>query len=321
MESGPYQEMKSKGQTSRFTAVLIALVTVILCLLLGLGTWALVSSSNQTPVPIEEAKNIVEEVIIVEEIEPSAKIVQMPPIVADQETTKEILDEAILEEVQEAIKQEESSETENQFYDPEEMPFLHTIVRFSNDIANQVLTQLSENERFASLFNPSSETHSRQRRSISAIGVEALKYLNYLNFGRFMFREVSDITEYAVEGRKLSGDADSMFLDNGFWPSYDEKTTNQVVEKIDTDVTSVDSDNESTKLSRPPSAFDGGWTPMVNKVNLKFITQMLTTLLNLMREYLMRDNVMECLWYMFCKDINHQAKYTDPMGYLSRVNR
>lgn len=321
MEAGsPYQELKSKGQTTRFAAILITSITLVLCLLVGLGTYILISGSNETAaVLVSEPKNVIEEVVIIEDLRPSAQVIEEPsPEVIVQVENKKALDASIYKEVQEAIEQEveAEAEAESQFYNAEEMPFLHTLVKFSNDIANQVLGQLAENDQFAALFGqPSEEGHSRQRRSISSIGANALKYISYLSFGKFMFKEVKDITEYAVEGRKLAGDADAFFLDNGFWG---DNETPEIVEKIDTDVTSVE--KKPTKSNRPPSAFDDGWTPMVNKVSLRFITDMLTTLLNLMREYLMKDNVMECLWFMFCKDMNHQAKYTDPMGYLARVN-
>lgn len=322
MESGPYQELKSRGQSPRFIAILITAVTIVLCLLVGIGAYILIAGNAETPVPVSQGKNVIEEVVIIEQVQPSARVAEHPRPVINK---NEALDASIYEEVQEAIKQEVEEEEEeiinnNENYNFNEMPFLETLVRFSNDIAGQVLGKLAENERFAALFGHSNpETHSRERRSLSAIGANALTYFSYLNFGKFMFNEVRDITEYAVEGRKLSGDSDAMFLD-GFWPAFNQPQ-DAIVEKIDTDVTSTEVVTKNpVKSHRPPSAYDNGWQPMVNKVSLKFIINMLNTLLNLMREYLMKDHVMECLWFMFCKDMNHQAKYQDPMGYLARIN-
>lgn len=326
METGSYKELQSKASTSRFIAVLITTVTILLCLLIGIGSWILVAGTNESGIPVNANKNVVEEIVVVETIEPAqkGKLVHNPAEIDFKEGRANSLETSILNEVQDAIKQEGDS-TNRPSFKSEDSPFLQSLVELSNNVASEIFSKISENSRFAEIFGGFSddgeETHSRDRRSIASdIGMNAIKYLNYLSFGKFMFNEVKSITEYAVEGRKLSGDTDAMFLDNDFWGTPEKKKTTpkQAEEKLDGEKVVS---NAVAKPHRPPNAFDNGWTPMVNKVSLKFITDMLTTLLNLMREYLMKDHVMECLWFMFCKDMNHQAKYQDPMGYLARVNR
>lgn len=334
METGSYNELKdveARAKRVRFVTFLITSVTILLCLLLGIGIWILVGANQNVGIPIDEGNNIVEEVVIVETIEPqqASKLLQQKAPKPQQQPSEIDFKEgsSMLEEVQDSIKQEEGEAMPRQPFRPEDNPFIRTLVELSNNVASELFSKFNENGRFAKIFGQSAEEeddatddegHSRKRRSIAgAIGANALKYLNYMTFGKFMFNEVYSMTEYAVEGRKMSGDPDTFFLDNGFWPSSEKKVNKKAEEKADNaGTTSVD----VAKPNRPASAYDDGWTPMVNKVSLKFITDMLTTLLNLMREYLMRDNVMECLWFMFCKDMNHQAKYTDPMGYLARVN-
>lgn len=335
METGSYNELKdveARAKRVRFVTFLITSVTILLCLLLGVGIWILVGVNQNAGIPVDEGKNVVEEIVIVETIEPqqASKLLQQQAPKPQQQPSEIDFKEgsSILKEVQDSIKQEGEA-IPRQPFRPEDNPFIRTLVELSNNVASELFSKFNENGRFAKIFGQSAEEedkdatdaegHSRKRRSIaSAVGGNALKYLNYAFFSKFMFNEVYSMTEYAVEGRKMSGDPDSFFLDNGFWPSSEKKANKKAEEKADSDQTTV---VEAAKPNRPPSAFDHGWTPMVNKVSLKFITDMLTTLLNLMREYLMRDNVMECLWFMFCKDMNHQAKYTDPMGYLARVNR
>lgn len=275
MESGSYKEFHAKtGGAPKFTAILITVVTVILCLLIGIGSWILVTGNTDNAVPVGVKESTIEKIIIVEE-----------PIVENKESE---LERSILSEVQDVLRNEEES------------------LPKTNDMAQ------------AFFVNDDDTPKSRQRRSIvSDIGMNALAYVNYLSFGRFMFNEVYSITEYAVEGRKLSGDADAFLLDAGFGYGNAVEDSEEETEIEKSDSTAL----KPTKSNRPASAYDDGWTPMVNKVSLKFVTDMLTTLLNLMKEYLMKDHVMECLWYMFCKDMNHQAKYNDPMGYLARVNR
>lgn len=275
MESGSYKEFHAKPNAPKFTAILITVVTVILCLLIGIGSWILVTGSSDNAVPIDVKESTIEKVVIIESEVPSTFV----------ENKESELEKSILSEVQDVLRHED-----------EALPK-------SDDIAQ-------------GFFIEDSSPKSRQRRSIvSNMGMNALMYVNYLSFGRFMFNEVYHITEYASEGRKLSGDADAFLLDAGFGFGNVEESQETEIEKSDS------TDVKPTKSNRPANAFDDGWTPMVNKVSLRFITDMLTTLLNLMKEYLMKDNVMECLWYMFCKDMNHQAKYKDPMGYLARVNR
>jgi len=333
MESGSYKEFDTKPKSKWVHATIITMVTVAVCSLIVVATWvALVGTAQQAqPVPVQRTKKIVEEIIIVEETprpevqrEIEAKFAA-PVVNFKTAAPRQPVNEAILEEVNSAIKQDEPQSFSNRANNDEmtaaNSHFIHSLVELGNNVLSEIFNNMPESSPFNDIFNDSddSNVHSRKRRSImSDIGLNAIKYLNYITFGKYMFNEVYTLTEYAVEGRKLSGDADAFFLDNSFlFGSSNQEEKKQISEKIDTDAAE---NNSNSLLSRPASAFDNGWTPMVNQVSLKFITEMLTTLLNLMREYLMKDHVMECLWYMFCKDMNHQANYTDPMGYLARVN-
>jgi len=309
MENGNYKDLEPKPKSTKFLAIALTLSVIFVCTIVGLGTWVMIVNS-ENPLPTIKAKEVIEEVVVVENSYPAQELnkeaseiknVNLSPV--ESEIIKEIEEE--LEEGQDIQYIEEDTEIDN--------PFLQSLVELGNTIATEIMSRLSEQSE---LGEP--EIHSRKRRSImTSVGLQALKYINYLSFGRFMFDEVYSITEYAVEGRKLSGDADTFFLDNGFWQT-EQKAEETALEKSD-DESPANSIVEQ-KPNRPASAYDDGWEPMVNKVSLKFVQEMLTTLLNLMREYLMKDNVMECLWFMFCKDMNHQAKYTDPMGYLARIN-
>jgi len=315
MENGNYKDLEPKPKSTKFLAIALTMSVIFVCTIVGLGTWVMIANS-ENPIPTIKAKEVIEEVVIVDnafpaqefkaEPTPEIKNVNLRPV--ETEIIKEIEQE--LEEGQDLQYIEEDSEIDN--------PFLASLVELGNTIATEIMNRLNEQSQ----FGEEEEVHSRKRRSImSSVGMEALKYINYLSFGRFMFDEVYSITEFAVEGRKLSGDADAFFLDGGFWQTEQKAEETPAQEKSDDEeTTAVENSIVEAKPNRPASAYDDGWEPMVNKVSLKFVQEMLTTLLNLMREYLMKDNVMECLWFMFCKDMNHQAKYTDPMGYLARIN-
>merc|ERR1712212_228981 len=241
--------------------------------------------NSENPLPTIKAKEVIEEVVVVENSYPAQKLnkeaseiknVDLSPV--ESEIIKEIEEE--LEEGQDIQYIEEDTEIDN--------PFLQSLVELGNTIATEIMSRLSEQSE---LGEP--EIHSRKRRSImTSVGLQALKYINYLSFGRFMFDEVYSITEYAVEGRKLSGDADAFFLDGGFWQTEQKAEETPAQEKSDDEeTTAVENSIVEAKPNRPASAYDDGWEPMVNKVSLKFVQEMLTTLLNLMREYLMKDNV------------------------------
>ena len=321
METGDYKEFEasSKNRKNKFFYTAVFTIFCLLVFLIGIGIWVLVAGNREIPIEADSRKNVIEEIVIVEEVSPKeeTKVVQHP---AEMDFTE---GSSSLQEVNEAIAQEENEGHRAPI--TENSDFIRSLVELSHNVASELFSKFSEDGRFPGFFaqsddDESQEPHSRSRRSLAAtVGFSALKYLNYLSFSRFMFDEVYSITEFAEEGRKLSGDPDAFFLDNGFWPAPEKKT--KIEEKIDNEETDVVSSETNSIATRPPSAFDNGWTPMVNKVSLKFITNMLRTLLNLMREYLMKDHVMECLWFMFCKDMNHQANYNDPMGYLARINR
>lgn len=140
-----------------------------------------------------------------------------------------------------------------------------------------------------------------------AMAEKVLSYFNYASFGRFMMNEVNAIAEYNIEARKFSGDPEAEFLDSDKWAS--PTTTGRPH-------TNNSTHNNNKKRKPAPQR----WEPQVNKVSMAFIGEILTTLLNMMREYLMKDHVMECLWFMFCEDLNHQAQYADAYGLIARVN-
>jgi len=338
MESGAaYKEFDTKAKSPKLFALVFTVLAIVLCTLIGVGTWVMLSN-GEAPVPVKETRNIFEEVVIVETPRHAAQVKIEKPAEIDfkEGMSSDSVDNAILEEVQETIKQEGKALPANEDIAvndgvvSDHDNFLRSLMELSNNVMSEIFNKITESRPFGEMFDSSVEqggegAHSRRRRSIvSAAGANAIKYLSYLSFGRFMFNEVVSITEYAVEGRKLSGDSDAFFLDNGFWATPAKKASKKqkAEEKVDATVAEMEASPNSVASSpiRLPSAFDNGWTPMVNQVSLSFITEMLTTLLNLMREYLMKDNVMECLWFMFCKDMNHQAEYQDPMGYLARVN-
>lgn len=148
------------------------------------------------------------------------------------------------------------------------------------------------------LLGQEQQHRSRDKRSILALPFfgSGLAYLNYFSFGHFLVNKMNAISENNLLARKLSGDPTADFLDSTFWSAGD---SSQEVLTAATD----------------------DWEPQVNKVSLAFIGEILHTLLNMMREFLMKDHVMECLWFMFCEDLNHQAQYSDVYGLLARVNR
>lgn len=201
--------------------------------------------------------------------------------------------------------------------------FLDSLVNFTAELSDDIATQ----GLFDTLADRSSEKYMRQtfqwigdytsqlmsadqqaprsKRSLAAplslIG-RGLAYANYAAFGKFMMNEVSAIAEYNIEARKFNDDPTAEFLDSNFWAS---PSSSPASEPSSPGVLTAATDN---------------WQPQVNKISLKFIGEMLNTLLNMMREYLMKDHVMECLWFMFCEDLNHQAQYADVYGLMARVN-
>lgn len=148
------------------------------------------------------------------------------------------------------------------------------------------------------IMGSTDQPRSRTKRSIFSLGSRVLAYTNYAAFSKFVMNEINAIAEYNLQSRKLSGDPTADFLDSTFWSAPTQSPSSGVL-----------------------TAATDDWEPQVNKVSLEFIGEILNTLLNMMREFLMKDHVMECLWYMFCQDLNHQAKYADVYGLLARINR
>merc|ERR1712212_488751 len=65
METGSYKEFDSKPKSTKFYAILLSLVTVVLCTLLGVGVWVIVYSS-EVSIPVQKSSKVVEEIILVE---------------------------------------------------------------------------------------------------------------------------------------------------------------------------------------------------------------------------------------------------------------
>jgi len=203
-----------------------------------------------------------------------------------------------------------------------QLSFVESIMSFTNNLAEDFFSKMNETipdvrkaldtldalELFAPIFSLQEPATHRSQRSLSHAlqgGAQMVTYASYGAFAKFLYNEVNGIAEYKLQSRsarKLPGDAHSQILDALYWAPTAKPTTTTEEEQVLTMATDV------------------GWEPQVNKVSLEFIGEILNTLLSMMREFLMKDHVMECLWFMFCQDLNHQAKYADAYGLMARVN-
>lgn len=202
------------------------------------------------------------------------------------------------------------------------LSFVDSIMDFTNNLAEDFISKMNETipdihraldtldalEMFAPIFSLQEPATHRSERSVSNAlkgGAQMVQYASYAAFGKFLYNEVNAIAEYKLHSRnarKLPGDAHTQILDALYWTPTAKPTTTTEEHQVLT------------------AATDDGWEPQVNKVSMEFIGEILNTLLNMMREFLMRDHVMECLWFMFCQDLNHQAKYADAYGLMARIN-
>ncbi|CAL4105121.1 unnamed protein product, partial [Meganyctiphanes norvegica] len=202
------------------------------------------------------------------------------------------------------------------------LSFVDSFMSFTNDLAEDFISKMNETipdvrraldtfdalELFAPIFSLQEPATHRSERSLGHAlqgGAQIVQYASYGAFAKFLYNEINGITEYRLQsrqGRKLPGDAHTMLLDALYWTPTVKPTTTTEEHQVLT------------------AATDDGWEPQVNKVSVEFIGEILNTLLKMMREFLMRDHVMECLWFMFCQDLNHQAKYADAYGMMARVN-
>lgn len=391
METSTYKELSYRMKGFRAVTVLVAVVTVVLCLVVGIGCWVLVTGVRETENirNIETSEKIEVEVVEGEVHEPlrlkeaktplnkAGRVVQhiaeidfqdgghgaaeaqepraepapaAAPAEARQYQVPQMIDGVLGVRIQPPQVDEAHTNYMRQVDAPEarymrnelsaaqpaqpavvvlqqrqgaQVPpnsLIEHLYNFTQDIASDI----EEMGLFETLANRASEqymrntmqwlgdytshlmsneelaAHVRSRRSIlMPMAVKMLTYANYAAFGKFLYNEVEAISEYNLQGRKLSGDPTAEFLDSNFWSTNSKDTDRKEVLTAATD----------------------NWEPQVNKVSIEFIGEILNTLLNMMREYLMKDHVMECLWYMFCEDLNHQAKYADIYGFLARVNR
>lgn len=378
METSAYKELSYRMKGFRAVTVLVAVVTVVLCLVVGIGCWILVSGvrENENVLHNVETKEKIEVEIVEGKVHeplrlkeskaPLNKAGRVVQHIAEMDFQEGALGDSRPEEprpvppvpeVPQMIDGVVGVRIQPPQVDETHTNFMHSVAApqaqyMRNDLsANQpapVVTQPEDSQElrkalidqlynftqeiatdieqvglFQTLASRASEqymrntmqwlgdyttqlmgseemAHVRSKRSLFlSLATPGLTYLNYAAFGKFLFNEVTAIAEYNVEGRKLSGDPTAEFLDSTFWSGKPQNTDKKTVLTAATD----------------------NWEPQVNKVSIEFIGEILNTLLNMMREYLMKDHVMECLWFMFCQDLNHQAKYADIYGFLARVNR
>lgn len=339
-----FKELAYRIKGLRTATVVVSVVTVLLCGVVGVGAWVLLAGVEENAeilaemhtlermqepkgiqeplqaihksLPVNKAQRVAQQV---QEIEFSAgkqqqqqqQVLQEKPIVElELELVPPHADSPSMQVIEEVVvmKPKHKEFLQN---------FLNLTTRMAEDIQEQGLFETlagrtSEKymrETFEILSDYTSQVMDenaprREKRSLGAFGLNlagrALAYVNYASFGKFMARQVSAIAEdnfSARQARKLSGDAPQIG-ESSFWSNKQDKPQRQ----------------------RPLTAATDNWEPQVNKVSLEFIGEILNTLLNMMKEYLMKDNVMECLWYMFCGDLNHQARYSDVYGLMARVN-
>ena len=391
METSMYKELSYRARSFRVVTCIIAAVTVVLCLLIGIGTWILVSGVRENekylntvrehditiiegeirePLRVGPKSNVngidkvVSQIAEIDFKEGSPKNVDQPeippvallqnapgragasassqsaqPVYVDPRAYKTSFsqryvvkpskEEISAEEVEENIEGMEPVQRQKK----SPLPLLSTIVSFANNVLGEQDVINNPNyeyvERtFRSLRDYANQflgyeeyqepaTHRISKRAIAPMMIgNAVKYFSYAAFAKFMYNEASAITEYKIESRKLSGDPEASFLDNLFWSKPDPQKPSRI------DIVDPSISQEILETPNKPLLYGSdGWTPMVNQVSLSFISELLNTLLKVMREFLLRDHVMECLWFMFCQDVNHQAKYGDIYGVMARVNR
>ena len=353
MEGNMYKELSYKMQRFRIVSWLIGAVVLLLCLLIGIGCYILVVGMNgrqnaEEIVPIKEEITIIEGKIR----DPASRRAQ-----ALQERELTSLEEGAeaLAHLKHASSgdfvpqnSEESAEIHPNSYktsfsmryppvvEAEEAPeqdgsLFQTLAALADTSSNRFFDVINKEdskkymeqtlqflEDYAAKMSGDEESHSRQKRAIGASILGFFPYLSYASFGKFMFNQVSEIAQYKMESRsfqarKLGGDPEAEFLDNLYWPS---NTVQKTVKK-----SSAVAEEVSAPVEEQKQPANKPWTPMVNQVPIHFVGEILRTLLNLMKEFLMKDHVMECLWFMFCQDVNHQATHSDVYGILARVNR
>ncbi|MPC14522.1 hypothetical protein E2C01_007290 [Portunus trituberculatus] len=380
METSAYKELSYRMKGFRAVTVLVAVVTVVLCLVVGIGCWILVSGVTEnenvlhnvetkekieveivegkvheplrlkeSKAPLNKAGRVVQHIAEIdfqegalgdsrpEEPRPAPPVPAVPamPQMIDgvvgvriqppqvDETHTNFMHSAAAPQAQYTRNDLSANQPAPVVTQPQESQELRkALIDQLYNFTQEIATDIEQVGLFQTLASRASEqymrntmqwlgdyttqlmgseelAHVRSKRSLFlSVATPGLTYLSYAAFGKFLFNEVTAIAEYNVEGRKLSGDPTAEFLDSTFWSANPQDTDKTVL-----------------------TAATDNWEPQVNKVSIEFIGEILNTLLNMMREYLMKDHVMECLWFMFCQDLNHQAKYADIYGFLARVNR
>lgn len=376
-----YKELSYRMKGFRTVTVLVAVVTVVLCMVVGIGCWVLVTGVRENEI-VQTSEKIEVEVVEGEVHEPlrlkeakeplnkAGRVVQhiaeidfqdggheaheaqeLRSAPAEAEARHYQVPEMIDGVVGVRIQPPQVDEAHTNFMRPVEVPearymkndlsasqpavvVVHagqetqpnSLIEHLYNFTQNIASEIEEMGLFETLSNRASEQymrntmqwlgdytsqlmgneelarHVRSRRAIiEPITDYAVSLAGYAGLSYFAMKELVNIAEYNMQGRKLSGDPTAEFLDSTFWSS--------------------NSQQQNTDKKEVLTAATDNWEPQVNKVSIEFIGEILNTLLNMMREYLMKDHVMECLWYMFCEDLNHQAKYADVYGFLARVNR
>ena len=362
MEPSMYKEISYRVKGFRVVTCIIAAVTVVLCLLIGIGTWILVSGVHENdqflnnirehditiiegeikePLSLGQKSStndidkVIQHIAEIDFKEGSPKGIEQPEIPQVALLQKASQPEVLAEQPVYVTYEENTDSVGRQKKNSQTI--LDRFIVFTNNLKDQVIANpnifnnpnLQYIEKtFRSLGDYANEvlgyeyeepaTHRSKRSVLPMMIGNALKYFSYAAFTKFMYNEASAITEYKIESRKLHGDPEANFLDNIFWskPTVPSQKPSRI------DIVESNASEEVEESSKQPLVYGSdNWTPMVNQVSLDFMSELLNTLLKIMREFLLRDHVMECLWYMFCQDVNHQAKYSDIYGVMARVNR
>lgn len=344
MNSNLYKEISYKIQGFRLVSWLIAAISLLLCLLIGIGFYILVigmngkNSSQEIPIKNERI-NIVEGEIKEPLWQKAMQYSDDKDKISSKYDTEDVVPLAHLQQANKFLrKSTQDAERTKLINKPDIHPHsyktsfsmrypmmskagfqptlrdvpvsLEQTLRSFDRIAAQFAEAIKRNEQNKEGIN------RRLKRSLPSGVFSLIPYVSYAFFGKFLLNQVSEIAEYNVESRafksrKLGGDPEVNLLD-GIWPLPISNTNKKTVKKASADLTDA---KTTTEIPREK------WQPLVNQVPLNFVAEILRTLLNLMKEFLMKDHVMECLWYMFCQDVNHQAKYSDIYGILARINR
>ena len=320
MDTGIYKELSYKIQGFRVVSWLIAAVSLLLCLLIGIGCYILVIGMHgKDAFPEESFGNKV--TVIEGEFKRPANRIEAVRSVASEASSEDVQPVAHMNFASTFMRKSDPELQNIKQHSPVHPNSYKTSfsMRYPVDEIEQPSQESKEYieqtlrlfDDFASSVNYGMDTKSEAHRFRRSVGLGFLGYMpyfSYLSFSKFLTNQLSEIASYNMESRsfqsrKLANDPVANFLD-GVWPMESNQIEPAKPQK------------EHTQAPKPVR-----YEPLVNQVPLSFVAEILRTLLNLMKEFLMKDHVMECLWYMFCQDVNQQARHMDIYGILARVNR